>query len=203
MDKKEEGLVYDNGDVEDAKAECKAKSEHQCNSCLWTFSESDMVLDGGVWECKSCNVYGMQPSKKSQEEKQMPYIDSATRLEHMCSNGTRFIANRADLRGGVQYIVSDWTDSVDLTNDFFEFGAWHAYSILPQLKHFQGYDCVDFSEDAFDGGPETNPPESCEQCETQLAELKYHEGEWLCASCKNDDLKRQEDEMEFSGLFGS
>ena len=76
----------------------------------------------------------------------MPFMDSETPLKHVCKNGTTFTAARADLRGGVKYMESDFADSVELTEDFFEFGAWHAVTIHPQLNGFQGYDCVKFSE---------------------------------------------------------
>ncbi|MHD0644079.1 hypothetical protein ACYPKM_00415 [Pseudomonas aeruginosa] len=67
-------------------------------------------------------------------------------IEHTCSNGTTFKADRADLRNGVK--VSNFSNLNDLekvTADFAEFGAWHALTVREHLNGFPGYDAIKYN----------------------------------------------------------
>ena len=41
----------------------------------------------------------------------------------------------------------------------------------------------------------------CEHCKHEADELFEHDGERMCAECKNDDLIREQRESEFFGAF--
>lgn len=76
----------------------------------------------------------------------MQKIENDTRLVHVCAQGTRFECERADLENGVHFQVSSYSGVEDVMQDMFEFGAWHATMIHPQLNSFSGYDCVSFTK---------------------------------------------------------
>ena len=72
-------------------------------------------------------------------------IDNETPISHFCYHGTTFSADRADLRNGVEYAAPRYVSPEEIMQDFFSFGAWHAFTIHPELNGFQGYDSIKFS----------------------------------------------------------
>ena len=71
-------------------------------------------------------------------------------IQHRAGHGTEFLADRADLRGGVKVITHITNDPKLIKSDYAEFAAWHAHNIHPQLNGFSGYDCIEFMEKAND-----------------------------------------------------
>ncbi len=69
-------------------------------------------------------------------------IKNDTKIEHICRNGTRFICDRADLKGVVVVIVGPYDVLVETTSDFAEFGAWHRSEVWEHLSSFAGYDTI-------------------------------------------------------------
>ncbi len=68
-------------------------------------------------------------------------INNNTEIQHVCSNGTRFESDTADLRNGVS-VFSDAQGPLEYGKDCAEFGAWHALQIHPHLNGFPGYDAI-------------------------------------------------------------
>jgi cytolysin (calcineurin-like family phosphatase) len=65
-------------------------------------------------------------------------------LSHTATNGCRFKAARADLKGGVKLIKPEGTTEANMAADIAEFGAFHGMEIWPRLNGFQGWGSVEF-----------------------------------------------------------
>ncbi len=66
-------------------------------------------------------------------------------LEHRSNNGTVFLAERCDLRSGVEVMKPKQISVTDLCADFAEFAAWHTHCIFEQLNGFPGWSGISYS----------------------------------------------------------
>lgn len=66
-------------------------------------------------------------------------------LEHISSNGTKFISDRCDLRNGVRVLRPEGLSDEQYCADSVEFGAYHAYAIHGHLNGCPGYDAVKYT----------------------------------------------------------
>ena len=66
-------------------------------------------------------------------------------FEHICHNGSQFVAERSDFVGGVSVLVSKNITEEQLMADCGEFCGWHAANIWPTLNGFSGYASIQYT----------------------------------------------------------
>jgi hypothetical protein len=65
-------------------------------------------------------------------------------IEYTSRYGTKFSCATRNLSTDIDVTTPKNLRIEHLTQDIFEFGAWHAMQIWPTLESFQGYDTVRF-----------------------------------------------------------